>query len=105
MSRFRKSSLKVPITLSASSSIVSGTGSELFEARGKRTVLAGPGLQDLDDERSLRVGAGGGTRSGDGVRRRFLDGTFRGSDFLAFSPRTCHFFTRCDDDARTGDVA
>ncbi len=34
-------------------------------AGGKRTVLAGPGLQDLDDERSLRVGAGGGRRTGD----------------------------------------
>jgi len=74
-------------------------------AGGKRTVLAGPGLQDLDDERSLRVGAGGGRRSGDGVRRRFLDGIFRGSDSLALSPRTRHCFMRCDDDARTGDVA
>ncbi len=71
---------------------------------GKRTVLVGPGLQDLDDEPSLRIGAGGGMRSGDGVRRRFLDGTFCGSDFLALSPRTRHFFMRCDD-ARTSDVA
>ena len=86
------------------SSARSGTGSELVEAGGKRTVLAGPGLQDLDDERSLRVGAGGGTRSGDGVRRRFFDGIFRGSDFLALSPRTRHFFMRCDD-AHAGDVA
>ena len=47
----------------------------------------------------------GGTRSGDGVRRRLFDWIFCGSDFLAFSIRTRHFLMRCDDDARTGDVA
>ena len=96
-SKSRKSSPKVAITLSASSSMVSGTGSELVEAGGRRTIL------DLDDERSPRVGAGGGMRRGDGVRRRFFDGTFHGLDFLALSPRVCHFFMRCDD-GRSRDI-